>query len=374
MPCLNEAETLATCIRKATDCMRRLEVRGEVIVADNGSSDGSIEIAEQNGARVVHVPIRGYGAALRAGVAAASGEFVIMADADDSYDFSRLDPFLERLRAGDELVMGNRFHGGIAAGAMPPLHRYLGNPVLSLIGRVFFHAKVGDFHCGLRGVRRSSLLALELRTTGMEFASEMVVKAVLHGQRISEVPTTLSPDGRTRSPHLRTWRDGWRHLRFLLLYSPRWLYLYPGLALMLLGTGLMIWLMPGPRHIGNVGFDIQTMLFAGGVIVLGYQAVMFAVLSKVFAITEGLLPGDERMNRLLHYVRLETGLLVGALLLVAGLVGGVAAFLEWEATSYGRLNPSETMRFTLPSLIAVMLGFETVLASFFLSLLGVRRA
>ena len=374
MPCLNEDETLATCIRKASACLQRLGVSGEVIVADNGSTDGSIEIAHRMGARVVRVPVSGYGAALRAGIEASRGEFVIMADADDSYDFSKLDAFVERLRAGDELVIGNRFRGGIAPGAMPRLHRYLGNPVLSLIGRVFFHARVGDFHCGMRGVRRSSVLALGLRTTGMEFASEMIVKAVLHRLRVSEVPTTLSPDGRSRRPHLRTWRDGWRHLRFLLLYSPRWLYLYPGVAMMLIGTAVIIWLLPGPRFVGGVGFDVQTMLFAGGAIVLGYQAVLFAVLSKVFAITEGLLPEDTRLNKLLGYVRLETGLLFGGLLLVAGLIGSVAAFFEWEATSYGPLNPSQTVRVTVPSLIAVMLGFETLLASFFLSLLGIRRS
>lgn len=374
MPCLNEAETLATCVRKATDCLRRMQVVGEVIVADNGSTDGSIEIARRLGARVVEVAEPGYGAALRVGIAAARGEYVIMGDADDSYDFSQLDPFLERLRAGDEVVIGNRFRGGIAPGAMPPLHRYLGNPVLSLIGRVFFGSSVGDLHCGLRGVKRSSILALELRTTGMEFASEMVVKAELHRLRISEVPTTLSPDGRSRRPHLRTWSDGWRHLRFLLLYSPRWLYLYPGAALMVVGTAVMVWLLPGPRHIGSVGFDVQTMLFAGGTIVLGYQAVLFAVLSKTFAITEGLLPEDARLNKVLVYVRLETGLLVGALLLVGGLVGSVVAFLHWEGTAYGPLNPSSTVRVTVPSLTAVMLGFETILASFFLSLLGLRRA
>jgi glycosyltransferase involved in cell wall biosynthesis len=374
MPCLNEAETLATCIGKAMDCLRRLRVSGEVIVADNGSTDGSIEIALSMGARVVNVPILGYGAALRAGISAARGEYVIMADADDSYDFSNLDPFLERLRAGDELVIGNRFRGGIAPGAMPPLHRYVGNPALSLIGRVFFHAEAGDFHCGLRGVRRTSILALELRTTGMEFASEMVVKAVLHGLRVSEVPTTLHPDGRSGQPHLRTWSDGWRHLRFLLLYSPRWLYLYPGVALMLVGSVVMAWLLPGPRHLGGVGFDLQTMLFAGGAIVLGYQAVLFAGLGKVFAITEGLLPDDARLNKLLKYVRLETGLLVGVLLLLIGSIGSVDAFLQWDARSYGPLNPSHAMRVTVPSLVAVMLGFETVLGSFFLSLLGVRRA
>ncbi|HVA60328.1 MAG TPA: glycosyltransferase family 2 protein [Mycobacteriales bacterium] len=373
IPCLDEAETIATVIGKARESLRALDVVGEVIVADNGSTDGSTEIAEAAGARVVRVPVRGYGAALRAGIRAAHGRYVIMADADDSYDLTALEPFLARLRAGDELVMGNRFQGGISDGAMPALHRYLGNPALSFLGRLFYRSRIRDFHCGMRGFRRESIQRLDLRTTGMEFASEMIVKATLHDLKISEVPTTLRPDGRSRPPHLRSWRDGWRHLTFLLLCSPRWLFLYPGLILMLAGTGVMIWLLPATRYLGHVGLDIQTLLYAGIMIGIGYQAVLFAVLGKVFAITEGLLPADARMTWLLARVRLETGLLVGAGLVLAGLVGAVVGFTNWDALSFGPLDPSKSLRLAIPSATALTLGVETILASFFLSLLGVRR-
>lgn len=373
MPCLNEAETLATCIDKARGFLDRHGIAGEIVIADNGSTDGSQEIAISRGARVVDVPSKGYGSALMGGIAAARGRYVIMGDADDSYDFTDLMPFVERLRAGDELVMGNRFLGGIEPGAMPPLHKYLGNPVLTWIGRLFFGSPSGDFHCGLRGFDRRAILALDLRTTGMEFASEMVVRATLQGLRIGEVPTTLSKDGRSRPPHLRSWRDGWRHLRFLLMYSPRWLFLYPGLFLMTAGLLVGAWLLPGPRRIGGVELDIQTMLYAAMAVVIGFQAVIFALFTKVFVISEGLMPEDPRLNRMFDYITLETGLIVGLALLLAGLGGSVHAVSEWGARAFGPLEPSRTMRWVIPAATALVLGCQIILSSFFLSILGLKR-
>ena len=311
LPCLNEAETLESCIRKAQKAFREAGIAGEVVVADNGSTDGSPEIAGRLGARVVHVPTKGYGSALAGGIAAASGRFVIMGDADDSYDFTHVPRFLTQLRAGADLVMGNRFKGGIQRDAMPPLHRYLGNPMLTRIGRLFFGGSCGDFYCGLRGFSKSAFEKMGLRTTGMEFATEMVVKATLLRMKVAEVPTTLSPDGRSRPPHLRTWRDGWRPLRFFLLYSPRWLFLYPGIAFMLLGTILGLWLLPGPSAVGSVAFDVHTMLYAAVFVLLGFQAISFAVFTKLFAISEGLLPPDETLDKLFRYITLEVGLLAG---------------------------------------------------------------
>jgi glycosyltransferase involved in cell wall biosynthesis len=373
MPCLNEAETLATCIEKARRSLDQEKIAGEIIIADNGSTDGSQAIAAAAGARVVSVEAKGYGAALMGGIAAARGEYIIMGDADDSYDFANLGPFIEKLRAGYDLVMGNRFQGGIKEGAMPPLHRYLGNPVLTGLGRLFFRSPVGDFHCGLRGFSKAALEKLDLHTTGMEFASEMVVKATLHKMRLTEVPTTLSPDGRSRAPHLRSWRDGWRHLRFLLLYSPRWLFLYPGGLLMLLGLAVGLWLIPGPRKMGGITVDVHTMLYAALAIVIGFQAITFAVFTKVFAISEGLLPEDPRLNRVFRFITLEVGLIVGGLLLAAGLAGSVYAYLNWGEHSFGPLNTSQTMRIVIPSVTALTLGSQTVLSSFFLSILGLRR-
>jgi glycosyltransferase involved in cell wall biosynthesis len=345
----------------------------EIIIADNGSTDGSQDIAASMGARVVSVDAKGYGNALMGGITAARGKYIIMGDADDSYDFSSLGPFVEKLRAGYDLVMGNRFKGGIKTGAMPALHRYLGNPVLTAIGRLFFHSACGDFHCGLRGFDKTSILKLDLRTTGMEFASEMIVKATLHDLHISEVATTLSPDGRSRPPHLRSWRDGWRHLRFLLLYSPRWLFFYPGAFLMLAGLTTGLWLWPGERTIQGVNFDIHTLLFAALAVIIGFQAINFAVFTKVFAISEGLLPDDPAFDKILRGIKLEIGLVVGIILLLAGLASSVYALSGWGAHSFGSLDPSRTMRIVIPAVTSLTLGVEIILSSFFLSILRMKR-
>ena len=373
MPCLNESETVGICVRKAKHYMDSRGIAGEVVIADNGSSDGSQAIAFAMGARVISVPQRGYGSALMAGIAAARGQFVIMGDADDSYDFSALDPFVAKLRDGCDLVMGNRFAGGIEPGAMPFLHKYLGNPVLSGLGRLFFGAPVSDFHCGLRGFRREAIADLGLATTGMEFASEMVVKATLRKLRISEAPTTLSQDGRTRAPHLRSWRDGWRHLRFLLLFSPRWLFFYPGAALMAIGLMTMLWLLPGPRTIGNVTFDIHTLAYSAAATICGFQAVVFAIFAKTYAIKAKLLPEDPRFTRLGDVFTLEIGIVAGVVLLLAGL--GVSAYAVdfWGRTSFEGLDPAVSMRFVLPAVTSIVLGIEVVFSSFFFSVLGLAR-
>ncbi len=373
MPCLNEAETLAVCIGKALGFLERTGIDGEVLIADNGSTDGSPQIAREAGARVVAVAEKGYGSALRGGIESAMGRYVIMGDADDSYDFVHLLPFVERLRAGDDLVMGNRFRGGIEPGAMPPLHRYLGNPVLTQIGRLFFGSPSGDFHCGLRGFNRESILKLNLRTTGMEFASEMIVRASLEQLRISEVPTTLSKDGRSRPPHLRSWRDGWRHLRFLLMYCPRWLFLYPGLALMAVGLLLGCWLWPGPRMVAGVVFDFHTLFYAGLAVVIGYQSVIFAISTLLFVVSAGMMPANRSINRILGASSLEKGLIAGLALLLLGLAGTVWAVADWGLRSFGPVDPGQMMRLLIPSGTALVIGCQTIFASFFLSILGLRR-
>ena len=372
MPCLNEAETVGRCVREAVAFLAQSGVRGEVVVADNGSTDGSQDLARREGARVVDVPLRGYGAALYYGTLAAAGRYVVMGDSDLSYDFSRLMPFLEQLRAGADLVMGNRFAGGIAPGAMPWKNRHIGNPVLSGIGRFLFRCPARDFHCGLRGYSVEAFRRMDLRTTGMEFASEMVIKATLLGMRVVEVPTTLRKDGRSRPPHLRPWRDGWRHLRFMLLYSPNWLFLYPGAALALGGLAVVLWLLPGPRHLGRVELDVHTMLYGTLSVLLGVQAIGFAVFSKTFAAAEGLLPESARQRWFHRWATLESGIVVGALLVAAGLGGSLAAVWSWRATGFGRLSPSETLRQVVPSVLAFTLGVEVLLASFFLSVLRLR--
>lgn len=369
MPCLNEVRTLAICIEKATKFFERFGVHGEVLIADNGSTDGSQDLARSMGARVIEVPVRGYGAALSAGIHAAHGTYVIMGDSDDSYDFSSLDVFVEKLREGSELVMGNRFSGGIAAGAMPWHHRYIGNPVLSFIGRTFFGSPIGDFHCGLRGFHRDAVEKLGLASQGMEFASEMIVKATLAGLRVSEVPTTLSPDGRDRPPHLRSFRDGWRHLRFLLLHCPRWLFLYPGLLLLSAGAVVQALLFPGPLVLGSVAFDVHTMLFAAAASVLGAQAALFWALGNVAAVRIGVLPRLPSSLQWTNNVRLEYGLIVGAVIVVVGIGWGLVAILTWAEVGFSAVDPSRVMRSAIPSTTLMILGVQVLIASFFLSLL-----
>ena len=370
MPCLDEAATVGKCVGKARGWLDASGVEGEILVADNGSSDGSQEIAAEAGARVVVVEQRGYGAALRGGIEAASGRFVIMGDADDSYDFTALDPFIAELRRGADLVMGNRFDGGIARGAMPWLHKYVGNPILSLIGRVLFRVPVRDLHCGLRGFHKSAIEGLGLRTTGMEFASEMVVRASLAGLVITEIPTTLSPDGRERPPHLRTWSDGWRHLRFLLLFSPLWLFLVPGLVLFLLGLAATAVLVVDPVSIGTVTFDVSALVYAAAATVIGFQAVTFALFTKVYAVAKGFLPSDDRIDRLGGRFRLERGLGLGFVLLVVGVAGAVLSLWRWRNEGWGELDAGEQLRVVVPAALGLILGSSTMLASFFLSILG----
>ena len=372
MPCLNEAETVATCVRKARSFLERTGIAGEVLVADNGSGDGSIELALAAGARVAPVARRGYGAALLGGLENARGRFVIMADADDSYDFSQLDDFVAALRAGNTMVIGHRFRGGIRPGAMPFLHRYLGNPALSFAGRLFFSARIGDFHCGLRGVERNAALALGLRSAGMEFASEMIVKATLAGWRISEVPTVLSPDGRSRAPHLRTWRDGWRHLRFLLMMSPRWLMLYPGLCLVGLGTAAEVAIMHGTIAVDGVGFDIHTMLYAAGAAILGVQLVLFSLVARTIGVLKDALPMTPALARFLRIFTLERGIVVGLTLALAGFALAVYSVVSWAQARLGALDPVTMMRVAIPSVTLMLAGAEIVFASFVLGFIDIR--
>ena len=376
MPCLNEAETLAVCIKKAQQGLQRAGVSGEVLIADNGSTDGSVAIAQQAGARVVSVTAKGYGSALRGGVEAAQGRWIIMGDADASYDFSQLEGFVQKFREGYDLVMGCRLPAGggtIAPGAMPWKNRWIGNPSLSFIGRLFFRCPARDFHCGLRGFTRSAFDKMELQTSGMEFASEMVIKATLKSLKITEVPITLHPDGRSRPPHLKPWRDGWRHLRFMLLYSPRWLFLYPGLFLMTAGGTGMVWLSPGPQPFFSVTLDVHTMLYAAMAVLIGFQAVSFAVISKVFAISAGLLPEDAKLNRWFRHVNLEVGLLAGLGLILAGLAGSLHAVKIWESAAFGQLQTAVTFRLVVPAVLMLVLGCQVILTSFLLSVLGLRR-
>lgn len=373
MPCLNEAETLAVCIRKAQGFLRRTGIAGEVLISDNGSTDGSQQIATDLGARVSTASRRGYGAALINGIEQARGRYIIMADADDSYDFENLEPFVERLRGGADLVMGNRFQGGIAPGAMPPLHKYLGNPVLSGIGQLFFRPNIGDFHCGLRGFNRDSIRRLDLQTTGMEFASEMVVKASLAKYRIEEVPTTLKKDGRSRPPHLRSWHDGWRHLRFLLLFAPRWLFVYPGLVAFLLGGIAVAVLSFGGLEIGAIGFDVTTMVYASALCVIGYQSLLFFWLTKLYATQEGFLPASPRYKSVIARWSQERGLVLGLALFLLGVVVGIVQVVRWGALDFGPLDAAEVVRIAVPSSLGLMLGFQTMMMSFFSGVLVIPR-
>ena len=372
MPCLNEAETIALCVRKACNFLVGAGIEGEVVVADNGSTDGSSDLAVACGARVVSVADKGYGNALIGGINAAHGRFVIMADADDSYDFSELGLLVDSLRSGNMMVIGNRFRGGIRPGAMPFLHRYFGNPLLSLTGRMFFSSGIGDFHCGLRGIERAAALKLRLQAPGMEFASEMIVKATLAGWRIAEVPTTLSPTGRSRRPHLRSWRDGWRHLRFLLMMSPRWLMLYPGACLIAIGGAAQIVIARGPLVFSGIGLDIHTMLYAGGAVILGVQLVLFSVLARAIGVLKNVLPMRPAFSRLLKVFTLERGIFLGLLLGAGGL--GLAAYsvVTWAQASLAAIEPAVVMRVAIPSVTLMLTGAEIIFSSFLLEFIDVR--
>jgi hypothetical protein len=374
MPCLDEAETIEVCVRKAMGYLERSGVKGEVLIADNGSTDGSQGMAEAEGARVIAVPEKGYGAALMGGIKAARGKFVIMGDADDSYDFERLDGMVATLRDGADLVMGNRFKGGIAPGAMPFLHRYLGNPVLSFIGRLFFKVPVGDFHCGLRGFSRQSILDLGLNSPGMEFASEMVVKSSLYGLRIDETPTTLRRDGRSRPPHLKTWRDGWRHLRFLLLHSPRWLFIYPGALLTVMGVLGVAMLSRGPVHVTPaVELDVHSLVAACFAILIGVQMILFGALARRYATEEGFLPKPARLNGFILGLGLETVLRVALGVFALGLAGAVGAVVIWGQSDFGPISYPGVMRLLVVSLTAIAVSVQMAAAGFLASVFTIRR-
>ena len=368
LPCLNEAETVGVCVAKARRSLESLHIDGEVLVADNGSQDGSRQLAQAAGARVVPIERRGYGAALQGGIEAARGRFVIMADADDSYALDDIGGFVEQLRTGSDLVMGNRFRGGIDPGAMPPLHRYLGNPALSLMGRMFFKIPVGDFHCGMRGFRRDKVLELGMRTDGMEFASEMVVRASLNKLSITEVPTTLHKDGRTRAPHLRTWRDGWRHLRFLLAFSPRWLMLYPALLLLTVGGLGLLWLSFGPHEVAGVAFSVQTMLACATAVIVGGQTLGLAIVARAYASRLGLLPSHPGLERTLERITLERGLIVGLLAAALGVAAFVVALVRWGSVGFGALDPITTMRLPILGMVFIVGGLQLIMVSFTVSL------
>jgi len=376
MPCLNEADTLATCIRKAQSVFAEHEIAGEVIVADNGSADDSVSIAETLGARVVHVTERGYGSALMGGISEARGPFVIMGDADDSYDFLEIPKFVEKLRAGAELVQGCRLPGGggrVLPGAMPPLHRWFGNPMLTAMVRGMFKTPIHDVYCGMRGFTKELYDRLEQRCTGMEFATEMIIKSTLHGARIDEVPITLHPDGRTaHGPHLRTFRDGWRTVRFFLMYSPRWLFLVPGIALLLLGLLGYGLALPGAQ-IGSAQIGVHTLLVASLAILLGFQSILFAIFTKTFATSVGLMPSDDRLERFFVHATLERGLVLGAAAFLGGLALIAAATTEWLGRDFGPLDYPSTLRLVIPGVTLAALGFQTILSGFFVSILGMNR-
>jgi len=372
MPCLNESETLAACIGKAKDFLVRNNMNGEVVVGDNGSTDGSQEIAIKQGARLIIIKNKGYGAALLGAINEAKGRYIIMGDADNSYDFTRLMPFVDKLREGYDLVMGNRFKGGIKDGAMPILHRYLGNPMLTFLGQLFFNIPVGDFHCGLRSFSKASILSINLMTSGMEFASEMVVKAALFNLKITEVPTTLSPDGRSRSPHLKTWHDGWKHLRFLLMFSPKWLFLYPGLFGFILSTVFFCRLLLAPIHIGRIVLDLHSMIYFTSVIILSFQVILFYAMSKIYAVNQGIIPEPKNYRNLFRYFKLERGLIVGTLLVLAGLVILVLLLVKWKALGFGPItNITYTIKLSFLSMLFLVIGVQIIFSSFMLSILGI---
>ena len=370
MPCLNEAETLEACVVKAQSFLDRSGIRGEIVIGDNGSTDGSQAIATRLGARVVDVPIRGYGAALYAACMSARGRYIVMGDSDDSYDFSDLSQFVERLRAGNDLVMGNRFKGEIKPGAMPWKNRYIGNPVLSRIGQLLFPSHLGDFHCGIRGFSKSAFERMDLRTTGMEFASEMVIKATQMKMRMDEVPTTLSPDGRSRPPHLRPYRDGWRHLRFMLLFSPNWLFLYPGLVLMAVTFVLGAMLVAGPVNVAGHQLNVNTLIYCAFFLLIGFQSVMFSLLSRIYAVQENLYPITESYKKAFKNITLESGLIVGLTMSLVGFVLALYTVFQWKQQRFGELDLFHVARIVIPAATLLALGVEIMLFSFFLSTLG----
>ena len=372
MPCLNEAETLENCVKKAFAFIEREKIEGEVLISDNGSTDGSQEIAVMLGAGLVHAKKKGYGAALQEGINNAKGNYVIMGDADESYDFSDLMPFVNELRKGCDLVMGNRFNGGIKKRAMPFLHRYIGNPVLSFIGRLFFHIKIKDFHCGLRGFTKKAYKKMNLHTTGMEFASEMVVKAALHKMKIVEVPTTLSPDGRSRPPHLRTWHDGWRHLRFLLMFSPRWLFLFPGLFIIIISVLFGSLLFINPIKVKGIVFDIHTLIVASFALLIGVQFVFFHSFVRIYSITSGLIPSDKKFEKMFRFFTLERGLLIGLVISLTGAIIMLNNFLSWSSTGFSDLEPSFFVRRILSGILPFALGVQIIIFSFIFSILGIK--
>lgn len=374
MPCLNEEETIRLCVLKAQHALETNNIDGEILVADNGSIDCSTQIAESLGARVIHVVEKGYGKALSAGIEQAKGKYVIMGDSDDSYDFTDILPFVNRLRDGYDLVMGNRFKGGIEKNAMPFLHKYLGNPVLSFIGRLFFNTSIGDFHCGLRGFNRRSILAIGLCSPGMEFASEMIVKSSIYNLKIAEVPIKLYQDGRSRRSHLRTWHDGWRHLRFLLLFSPKWLFLYPGIVFMMAGILITVMLFQGPVKIGSVNFDIHTMLYSAISIVIGFQSVTFYFLARIFSIKSGLDNNKEWLKKFNRYFSLEKGLGMGIFVLLSGALFSVYTLNIWNRQSFGNLDPLYVLRFVIPAVTCLLLGIQIIFNSFFTSILHLQRS
>ena len=373
MPCLNEAETLSTCIDKAQKFLSEYNINGEVVIGDNGSTDGSQQIAMNHGARVVNIESKGYGNALMGAIESSIGEFIIMGDSDDSYDFSELMPFVLKLRDGYDLVMGNRFKGGIKKGAMPFLHYYVGNPVLSFVGRLFFSNKIGDFHCGLRGLKKEAYYKMNLHTTGMEFATEMVVKSTFTGLKITEVPTILYPDGRTRPPHLRTWRDGWRHLRFMLIYSPRWLFLFPGIFMMTIGAIGGGILFNGPITLSDITFDIDTLAYMSILFLIGFQCTLFYFLAKAFAINSELLPFDASKNESFKYINLESGLFAACLFILMGLIGTYIGIHHWDNNGFGTMDPGKLMRIIIPSITSLLLGVQLFFGSFLFSMLGLKK-
>lgn len=372
MPCLNEEETIAACIKKAKFFLEKNNINGEVLISDNGSTDKSVSIAESLGARVVNVKRKGYGSALIAGSENAHGKYVIMGDADDSYDFENLMPFVEKLREGYDLVMGNRFWGGIEKGAMPWLHRYIGNPILSFIGQVFFKSKIRDFHCGLRGYNRERILNLGLHTTGMEYASEMVVMAELEKYKICEVPTTLKKDGRSRASHLRSFRDGWRHLKFLLMYCPKWLFLYSGVTLIIIGLILGMILSLGQLSIGGVVLSIHSMIYCMVAIIVGINIIYFYLFTKIYAEKNHFIPKDKSIDKFVKFGE-DRGILIGIMTFLFGLILTIVAVIIWSRTGFNELEPEKIMRLVVPSATFIEVGIETIFASFFMGILKIER-